>query len=102
MGYMKTTIKNQLTDIWDELCYGLRRLCGEPSPMKRLITVLILAVGLGGANIYLVVSSIYSIGKGDARKEYMEMEHIKELERQHKGDSIHQLKKQLYEQQSNK
>jgi hypothetical protein len=93
---MKTNIRNQLTNIWDELCYGLRRLCGKPSPLKRLITVLILAVGLGGANIYLVVSSIYSIGKRDG-KEYMRIEHIKQVELKHSNDSINQLKKQLYE-----
>jgi hypothetical protein len=94
---MRTSIKNQLTDIWDEFCYGLRWLCGKPSPLKRLITVLILAVGLGGANIYLVVSSIYNIGKRDAQKEYMEIEHIKQVELKHSNDSINQLKKQLYE-----
>jgi hypothetical protein len=99
---MKTTITNHLTDIWDELGYGLRRLCGKPSPLKRLITVLVLAVGLGGTNIYLIVSSIYSIGKRDTEKKYLEIEHIKQLELQQKSDSIHQLKKQLYEQQSNK
>jgi hypothetical protein len=94
---MSTNIKNQLADICDELCYGLRRLCGKPSPTKRLITVLALAVGLGGANIYLVVSSIYNIGKRDGQKEYMKIEHIKQLELKHSNDSINQLNKQLYE-----
>jgi hypothetical protein len=94
---MKTNIRNQLTDIWDEFCYGLRRLCGKPSPLKRLVTVLVLAVGLGGANLYLIVSSIYNIGKRDARKEYMKIEHIKQAELKHSNDSINQLKKQLYE-----
>ncbi|KAA6304665.1 hypothetical protein EZS27_043688, partial [termite gut metagenome] len=91
-------IIKQLADIWDELTYGLRRLCLCPSPAKRLVTVLVLAVVLGGANIYFVVSSIYNIGKRDAQKEFLEVEHIKELELPtHSNDSINQLKKQMYE-----
>ncbi|MDR1895417.1 MAG: TraL conjugative transposon family protein [Prevotellaceae bacterium] len=95
---MKTNIGNHLADIWGELCYGLRWLCGKPSPLKRLITVLVLAVGLGGANIYLVVSSIYNMGKNDARKAFLELQHIESLELPQKNDSInYKLKSKEYE-----
>jgi ABC-type lipoprotein release transport system permease subunit len=89
---MKDTIRQQWTDIWGELTYGLRYLCLKPSPMKRFISVLILCVALGGANIYIVVNAIYNIGKRDAQKEFLELKHI--------NDSINQLKQQKYGQQS--
>jgi hypothetical protein len=95
---MKDKLIKQLYDIWDELSYGLRWLCLCPSPAKRLVTVISLALILGGANIYFVVSSIYNTGKRDAQKEFLEVEHIKPLELPTQpGDSINQIKKKLYE-----
>ena len=93
---MKSRIKKRLIAIWDEIEYGLRRLCGKPSPMKQFIIILILGGSLSVSYIYSLVSSIYNIGKRDV--ELMHIEHIKQLELQHKNDSINILKQQMYEQ----
>jgi hypothetical protein len=79
-------MKKQLIIIRNWADERLRHICGKPSPAKRLVTVLVLAVILGGTNIYFVVSSIYNIGKHDA--ELMQIEHIKQLELHHSNDSI--------------
>jgi hypothetical protein len=57
--------------------------------MKKILLYGILAV-------YLTVTSIYSIGKRDAEKEFMKIQHIQQLELQ-KNDSINQLKQKKYE-----
>jgi len=75
--------------------FFFRRLCGKPSPEKRLITVVIIVLLLAGINIYISVYYIGSIIKNDARKEYMEMEHIKPLEIS--NDSINKFKSKVYE-----
>jgi hypothetical protein len=89
---MKEKIITQLRHIWDELTYGIRWLCLCPSPGKRMVTVLILIVIFGGLNIYFIVNSIYSIGKRDAEKQFMEIRYIETLELQHKADSIKSIK----------
>jgi hypothetical protein len=89
---MKDKLITQLKDIRDELTYGIRRLCLCPSPAKRMVTVLILALVLGGLNIWFVVSSIYNMGKNDARKEFLELQHIESLELPQKNDSIKSIK----------
>ena len=58
----------------------LKRLCGKPSPAKRLMAVLFIGVTLAAANVYFLVSSIYSIGKNDAEKELIKVQHIETLE----------------------
>ncbi|MDR1864470.1 MAG: TraL conjugative transposon family protein [Bacteroidales bacterium] len=101
-------IREQLLRLEDRAEYHFRRLCGQPSPMKRLVTVLILVLVFGGLNIWLVVSSIYNIGKRDAER--IHIEHIKQLELKHSADSMLsiknyelQIKNQEYEyEQSNR
>jgi hypothetical protein len=80
--------------------YGLRRMCGELTPEKRLITILAMCVIFGIGSIYMTVSSIYNIGKRDAEQKYLELEHIKRLELQYSNDSIKQLNRKEYERQS--
>jgi hypothetical protein len=75
---------------WAE--YTFRRLCGRPTPLKRFITVLIIGGILAFVNIWFVVSSIYNMGKRDAEKEFLELQHIQTLELQHKNDSIKSIK----------
>ena len=86
----------------DWVDYGLRRMCGELTPEKRLITILAMCVIFGIGSIYMTVSSIYNIGKRDAEQKYLELEHIKRLELEHSNDSIKQLIRKEYERQSNK
>jgi hypothetical protein len=94
---MKDKIMKQLYNVWDELTYGVRWLCLCPSPAKRLVTVSVLVVFFGGLNIWFVVSSIYNIGKSDAKKEFLELRHIQTLELQHKNDTINILNQKKYE-----
>jgi len=84
---MKMKISSFLTLSWRKTDCQLRRLCGKPSPVKRLVTVIIVGGLLAAANIYFVVSSVYNIGKNDAQKEFMKLEHIERLNLQG-NDSI--------------
>ena len=86
-------LKETLEDVWGELTYGVRWLCLRPSSGVRLLIIIVLFVVLSAANIWFVASSIYNIGKRDARKEFLEMEHAGKLELQHKNDSIKTVKK---------
>jgi hypothetical protein len=97
MNRLKTKIKDFLSNAWDEIDYALRRLCGRPTPMKRFLTVLIIGSALAVANIYFVVSSIYSMGKHDAEIKFMELKHIESLKLQQKQDSINILNHKQYE-----
>ena len=83
---MKNKIVESLQDITDELACGIRCLCGKPSPMKRLVMVLVIGGALQIAFIYRVVDSIYRIAKNDAKKEFIKMEPIRQLNLQ--NDSI--------------
>ena len=58
----------------------IKRLCGRPSPTKRLVFVIVVCVAFAVANIWFLISSIYNIGKNDAEKELMKMQHIEMLE----------------------
>ena len=93
-------MKKLINKFLDWVDYGLRRMCGELSPEKRLITILAMCVMFGIGSIYMTVSSIYNIGKRDAEQKYLELEHIKRLELQYSNDSIKQLNRKEYERQS--
>jgi hypothetical protein len=77
---MKRKIKEFTENSLSEIEYRLRRLCGRPTPAKRLVAVLIMCIVFAVANIWFVVSSIYSIGKKDAEKELIKLQHIETLE----------------------
>ena len=83
-------------NIKGEIETRLKRLCGKPSPIKRLIVVLVFGILMAAANIYYVVSSIYAIGKNSAKKEFLEIEHIEGLKIQG-NDSINLIKQIMYE-----
>ncbi|GHT41995.1 hypothetical protein FACS189437_09560 [Bacteroidia bacterium] len=100
---MRKKIKEFLINAWDEIEYRLRLLCGKPTPMKRFVMVLIIGGALALANIYFVVSSIYNMGVNDAKKQFLEVQHIETLKlQQSKKDSINILNQKEYEyEQSN-
>jgi hypothetical protein len=101
MKKLRTKIKDFLINAWDEIEYRLRLLCGKPTPMKRFMIVLIIGGALAVANIYFVVSSIYNIGVSDAKKQFLEVQHIETLKLQ--KDSINILNQKEYEyEQSNR
>jgi hypothetical protein len=92
-------MKKKIGNFWEtarsEIEYRLRRICGRPSPLKRFVTVLILGSVLAIANLYLVISSIYNIGKRDAEQEFMQLQHIETLKLQ--SDSINIQNQKAYE-----
>ena len=75
----------------------LKRLCGRPSPAKRLVMVLLICVLLAAANIYFLVCAFSGIGKNDTGRELMKLEHIEPLKLPEK-ESIHNLESIEYEQ----
>ena len=79
-----------------EIEYRLRRICGKPSPLKRLVAVSVAAVIFAAVNVYFLAGSIYSIGRDDAQRELMKIEHIEVLKIP-QNDSINLLKQKLYE-----
>jgi hypothetical protein len=99
---MKDKLITQLRDMWGELTYGIRWLCLCPSPGKRMVTVLVLVVVLGGANIWFVANSIYNMGKRDAEKKFLELkiggsqlQRIEPVEWPLFKDSIYSIKNQM-------
>lgn len=101
MKKLRTKIKDFLINAWDEIEYGLRLLCGRPTPMKRFVIVLVIGGTLAVTNIYFVVSSIYNMGVSDAKKQFLEVQHIETLKLQ--NDSINILNQKEYEyEQSNR
>ena len=84
---MKMKINEFQTKVGHEIQQRLKRLCGRPSPMKRLVFVIVVCVVLAVVNIWFLFSSIYNIGKNDAEKELMKMQHIEKLELRKKKES---------------
>jgi len=92
---MKIKIMNFLKDAAGEISFGLRCLCGKPSPLKRFIIVAVVGTLMGIASFCILVSSVYNLGHGNAQKEIPELNIIRQLNFQ--NDSITILKQKLYE-----
>jgi hypothetical protein len=92
MKELRKRIVEFVSDTWDEIGYGLKCLCGRPSPMKRFIMVLAVGGVLAAANIYFVANSIYNMGKRDAERKFLELKHIEAVELPYSKDSIHSSK----------
>lgn len=76
----------KLSDKCDE---WLRRMCGRLTPDVRLVVILTMLLTFSGLSVYMTVSSIYNLGRRDAEKEFMEIEHIRDLDlRRERRDSI--------------
>jgi hypothetical protein len=84
-------MRQKISEFWSEVEYKLKRLCGRPSPMKRLVSVLVICVFFATANIWFVVSSIYNIGKNDGKKEVIKLQHIEPLDLR-QNDSVKHFK----------
>jgi hypothetical protein len=78
MKKVRTKVVEYLSGAWSEIEYGLKRLCGRPSPAKRFIAVLTVGSVLAVINIYFVTTSIYNMGKSDAKKEFLKVEYIRQ------------------------
>jgi hypothetical protein len=69
-------MKEILKEIGYYLEDKLKRLCGAPTPGKRIAFVVILISSGAAINFYFLFSSIYNMGKSDAVKETIKIEHI--------------------------
>jgi hypothetical protein len=94
---MREKIKYFLTGVRDEVTYGIRCSLGRATPVKHFAILLIIGGTLSIAYIYTLVSSIYDIGKRDAEREFMELQHIESLKLQREQDSINILNQTEYE-----
>jgi hypothetical protein len=92
MKELRKRIVEFVSDVWDEIGYGLKCLCGWPSPMKRFIVAVTVGGVLAIANIYFIASSIYNMGKRDAERKFLELKHIEPVELPYSKDSIHSIK----------
>ena len=92
---MKKEIRKFLANAGYAIEHRIKLLCGKPSPMKQFILVLVIGGAMWIGSFCILVDSIYKIGKNDARGEFPEVEHIRQL--QLKNDSINLLKQQMYE-----
>ena len=82
----------RLSDKVDE---WLRRMCGRLTPGGRLAVILTMLLTFSFLSIYMTVSSVYNMGKRDAEKKYMDIEHIRDINlRRERKDSIDNLLKQ--------
>lgn len=73
---MKERIKELSYWIEDKL----KDFCGEITPDKRLLIILVIILIGAIVNLYLTFSAVYNLGHKDAEKDFMEVEHIKQLE----------------------
>jgi len=89
----------KMGEIGEKLKYRLKQLCGRPSPAKRLVVVLFLCAVFAAGNIYFLICAFSGIGKYNAEKELLKLEHIEPLELP-KKESIHILESIEYDEQS--
>lgn len=93
-------MRKKIDALGDWIEDGLRRMCGQLTPEKRLITILAMFLFFAGLSIYFTVSSIYRFGKGDGER--IQIQQIEKLElelrqKENQLDSIKQLNDYYYE-----
>lgn len=52
---------------------GLRKICGRMTPDRRVITIAVLLVVFAAVNIWVTLSAIFSIGRGEPRQDRIEL-----------------------------
>jgi hypothetical protein len=83
--------KKLLSGLRNRMKQRIIQACTSLSRDARVLITLILFLGLGGGSVFITIRSIYNIGRKNAEKEFMEIEHIKRLELQQK-DSLNTFK----------
>ena len=69
------------------------KACDSLSRDARFIITVVMLLGLAGGSIFLTIRSIYNIGRKNAEKEFLQIEHIKRIELElSKKDSINTYK----------
>jgi len=89
---MKKKINEFHLKVGHEIQQRLKRLCGRPSPKKRLVVVLLVCVIFATVNIWFLVSAICGIGKNDAEMELIKLQHIETLELQKRNKEVKDFK----------
>jgi hypothetical protein len=84
-----------MRDAMGEIAFGLKQLCGRPSPVKRFIIVAVAGAAMGIASVCVLVTSVYNLGHANAQKEIPNLNTVRQLNM--KTDSITILKQKLYE-----
>lgn len=64
----------------------LRNLCGELTPDKRLLIILVMLLLMTLLNLYFTFSTVANWGREQERKEQLKIEHIKQLELERSSD----------------
>jgi hypothetical protein len=83
-------IKQWITGLQDRIDDGINRICYSMSPLIRLLSVLLVGLTCTVISLHITITSIYRIGKHDAEKEFLKLQHIESLKLQ--SDSIHSIK----------
>ncbi len=73
-------MKERLKEVWYWFEDKLKDLCGELTPDKRIVTILIMLLILTIGNLYFTFSTIYNWGKDSEKKKQLDIEHIRQLE----------------------
>ena len=73
-------MKGKLNELGGWCSDKLRGFCGEINPDKRLMIIIVMLLIGTIVNLYFTFYAIYNIGHSDAEKEFIEVEHIKQLE----------------------
>ena len=84
----KSKLNETVNEIRDGFDSSLRAVCGRPSPVKRLVIVLIIGFVLSVVSVSTLVRAIYNIGKRDAEQQFIELQHIEQLKLKPSADSI--------------
>lgn len=71
-------MKKKINSIGSRIEDGLRRMCGEITPDKRIVVTLTMLLLLAGLSLYFTISSIYRFGKGEGER--IRIGHIERLE----------------------
>jgi hypothetical protein len=93
-------MKQILKELGYSIDSSLRKLCGDITPEKRVMVVIIMILVFTSVNIYFTFSTIYNWGKEKQRREQLQIEHIRQLKLQE--DSIKQSYDFNYEQRQDK
>ncbi len=73
-------MKERIKEITYWLEDKLKELCGEITPDKRLVVILIMLLFFTIGNLYFTFSAFYNWGKESERKEQVKIKNIKQLE----------------------
>lgn len=73
-------MKEQLKELGYWLEGKIKDLCGELTPDKRIVTILVMLLILTIGNLYFTFSTIYNWGKESERKKHPGIEHIERLD----------------------